>query len=219
MKKQLNENLKVFENGFGDSDYWLIADVIKGIYTSDGSMAVILDFERVLDELDIYSYRNWRYGELVEGPDIGRYSVTCVFLWPYKLMPDPRAALRLTSLDCTVEYKQEKMKIPEKITNPGDFRPGTHKARLIEKDVWLIRITMPKDLMQDIKTGSLELEDQSVDLADLEDAYEEDLDKKQNMQNNGQQQTQTQQVPTPGMLGAPAGQGTGVGAMPGAPGL
>ena len=50
-------------------------------------------------------------------------------------MPDPRAGLRLTSLDCTVEYKQDKMKIPQKITNPGDFRAGTHKARMIEKDI------------------------------------------------------------------------------------
>ena len=76
--------IKVFENGFGDNDYWLIADVIKGIYTSDGSMAVLLDFERVLDELDIYSYKNWRFGELVEGPDVSRYTVTCIFSLPGK---------------------------------------------------------------------------------------------------------------------------------------
>lgn len=205
--------IKVFENGFGDNDYWLIADVIKGIYTSDGSMAVLLDFERVLDELDIYSYKNWRYGELVEGPDVGRYAVTCIFLWPYKLMPDPRAGLRLTTLDCTVEYKQDKMKIPEKITNPGDFRPGTHKARMIEKDIWLVRITMPKDLMQDIKTGSLELEDQSVDLADLDDAYEEDLDKEQSQIDQTASQNLASEAPMPGSLGAPPGQGTGVGTM------
>ena len=210
--------VKVFENGFGDNDYWLIADVIKGIYTSDGSMAVLLDFERVLDELDLYSYRNWRFGELVEGPDVSRYTVTCIFLWPYKLMPDPRAALRLTSLDCTVEYKQDKMKIPEKITNPGDFRPGTHKARMIEKDIWLVRITMPKDLMQDIKTGSLELEDQSVDLADLDDAYEEDLDKEQNQTSTPGQDALAPGLPQPGSLGAPPGQGSGVGGL-GAPAL
>lgn len=205
--------IKVFENGFGDSDYWLIADVIKGIYTSDGSMAVLLDFERVLDELDIYSYKNWRYGELVEGPDIGRYAVTCIFLWPYKLMPDPRAGLRLTSLDCKVEYKKDKMKIPEKITNPGDFRPGTHKAKLIEKDIWLVRIIMPKDLMQDIKTGSLEIEDQAIDLADLEDAYEEDLDKEQNQTSQVEQQNLAAPVGMPGDLGAPPGVGAGVGAL------
>jgi hypothetical protein len=117
-----------------------------------------------------------------------------------------------------VEYKQDKMKIPEKITNPGDFRPGTHKARMIQKDIWLVRITMPKDLMQDIKTGSLELEDQSVDLADLDDAYEEDLDKEQNQTGTSAQDALTPGVPQPGSLGAPPGQGSGVGGL-GAPAL
>jgi hypothetical protein len=117
-----------------------------------------------------------------------------------------------------VEYKQDKMKIPEKITNPGDFRPGTHKARMIEKDIWLVRITMPKDLMQDIKTGSLELEDQSVDLADLDDAYEEDLDKEQNQTAQPGQDALAPGLPQPGALGAPPGQGSGVGGL-GAPGL
>jgi len=35
---------KFFDN---DVDYWRVADTIKGIYTSDGSIATLLDFERV----------------------------------------------------------------------------------------------------------------------------------------------------------------------------
>lgn len=208
-KTQLTENSKIFDNGFGDNDYWLIADTIKDIYLSDGSMATILDFERVLDDLDIYAYKNWAYGELVEGPDIGRYSVTCVFMWPYKLMPDPRAARRLTSLDCQVEYKQTTMDIPVKITNPSDFRPGTHKAKLELVDIWLIKITMPKDLMDDIRTGSLELEDQTIDLEDLDSAYDEDLDKDANKTGGqaGQSLAPVQQPGAPSLGGpfAPGG--------------
>jgi len=49
-------------------------------------------------------------------------------------------------------------------------------------------------LMSDIRTGSVELEDQDIDLADLDDAYEQDLDQDsyQNDQqaNNAQQQLQ-----------------------------
>jgi hypothetical protein len=61
-------------------------------------MSTLLDFERVLDEADLYAYKNWLLGELVQGPDIGKYSVTCVFMWPYKLMPDPRGAKRLATI-------------------------------------------------------------------------------------------------------------------------
>ena len=71
------------------------------------------------------------------------------------------------------------MKIPMKVENPSDYRPGTHKARLIEQKIWLVEITMPKTLMSDIRTGSVELEDQDIDLADLDDAYEQDLDQEE----------------------------------------
>jgi hypothetical protein len=218
MTQYLTENSKIFDNGFGDNDYWLIADVIKDIYLSDGSMATIMDFERVLDDLDMYAYKNWAYGELVEGPDIGRYTVTCVFMWPYKLMPDPRAARRLTSLDCQVEYKQTTMEMPVKITNPGDFRPGTHKAKLEVADIWLVKIVMPKDLMDDIRTGSLELEDQTIDLEELDSAYDEDLDQDANKTGEQGGQSLAPQnpfgapgslPPAPGGLGAPPVPGPG----------
>ena len=38
---------------------------------------------------------------------------------------------------------------------------------------------MPKTLMNDIRTGSIELEDQSIDLEELDSAYEEDLDQQE----------------------------------------
>jgi hypothetical protein len=45
--------------------------------------------------------------------------------------------------------------------------------------VWLVEIEMPKSLMADIRTGSIELEDQDIDLEDLDSAYEEDLDQQE----------------------------------------
>lgn len=83
------------------------------------------------------------------------------------------------------------MQVPIKITDPSDYRPGTKKARLGEAKIWLVEITMPKTLMSDIRTGSIELEDEEIDLADLDDAYEQDLDKdevKNDEQNNEQAQ-------------------------------
>ena len=178
------------------ADYWLVAENIKDIYMSEGSLLTLLDFERVLDELDLYAFKNWQLGELVQGPEVGKYKVGCVFLWPEKLMPDPRGARRLLPFDCEIKFKKTTMKIPIKIEDPDDFIPGTHKARLIEKKVWLVEIVMPKSLMTDIRTGSVEMEDQVLDLEDLDSAYEEDLDKeefKQDDQENDQQQQQQQQ--------------------------
>jgi hypothetical protein len=166
----------IFKDG---ADYWQISKNIQDIYLSEGSLLNLLDFERVLDEFDLYAFKNWQFGELVEGPDISKYKVGCIFMWPEKLMPDPRGAKRLLAFDVDVNFMKKKMKIPVKIQNPSDYRPGTHKAKMMEKWVWLVEIIMPKALMDDIRTGSVELEDQEIDLQELDDAYDEDLDKEQ----------------------------------------
>jgi hypothetical protein len=173
-------NSKLDSEIFKDhADYWMVADNIKNLYMSDGSLLTLLDFERVLDELDLYAFKNWQLGELVAGPEVSKYKIACIFMWPEKLMPDPRGARRLLPFDCTIKYKKTTIKIPIKIEEPDDFVPGTHKARLVEKKVWLVEIVIPKALMNDIRTGSIEMEDQSIDLEDLDSAYQEDLDQEE----------------------------------------
>ena len=184
----------IFKDG---SDYWQVAENIRDIYLSEGSLLTLLDFERVLDELDLYAFKNWQIGELVQGPTIGKYSVSCIFMWPENLMPDPRGGRRLLPFDCDVKYKKTNMKVPMKIEDPSDYRPGTKKAKLVEKKIWLVEITMPKALMSDIRTGSVELEDQDIDLADLDDAYEKDLDQDSYQSDEQAQNAQQQQLQQP----------------------
>jgi hypothetical protein len=183
---------ELFKDG---SDYWQVADNIRDIYMSEGSLLTLLDFERVLDELDIYAFKNWDIGELVEGPVVTKYRVSCIFMWPKNLMPDPRGGRRLLPFDCEVKYKKTTIKIPIKINDPSDYQPGTHKARIVEKPIWLVEIVMPKSLMSDIRTGSIELEDQDIDLEDLDSAYEEDLDKEEFKQDGSEQQAQPGAAP------------------------
>ena len=186
------------------TDYWQVADNIRDIYMSEGSLTTLLDFERVLDEVDIYAFKNWEIGELVAGPEIGKYRVTCTFMWPKNLMPDPRGARRLLPFDCNVEYQKKEIKIPIKINDPSDYRPGEKKAKLMTKEVWLVEITMPKALMNDIRTGSIEMEDQDIDLDELDRAYEQDLDKEANQSEEQAQDAQQSLQQQPGQQPAPA---------------
>jgi hypothetical protein len=69
------------------------------------------------------------------------------------------------------------------------------------KKVWLVEITMPKALMNDIRTGSIEMEDQDIDLDELDQAYEQDLDQEENQsdaQAQNAQQSLQQQSAAPG---------------------
>jgi hypothetical protein len=160
-----------------DTDYWAIAETIKDIYMSDGSLTTLLDYEGVLDEVDLYAFKNWSLGELVEGPTVERYTVSCTFMWPAHLMPDPRGARRLLPFDCVVKWRKTKMKVPKKIESEEDYREGgIKKGKLTEMPIWLVEITMPKDLIADIRSGSIELEGQEIDLEELDLGYEEDLD-------------------------------------------
>lgn len=184
-------------------DYWQVADNIRDIYMSTGSLVTLLDFERVLDEVDVYAFKNWEIGELVAGPEISKYRVACTFMWPYKLMPDPRGGRRLLSFDCEVNYQQKMIKIPIRIEDPSDYQPGTKKAKIVEKPVWLVEIVMPKSLMQDIKTGSVEMEDQEIDLEELDQAYDEDLDKDEKQNDQQAAQAQAAMAPAAPAMGAP----------------
>ena len=133
-----------------------ILDVIKNLQTiseNNSAFSVLKDFERVLDELDIYVFKNWLEGELVMGPDISRYSVKCTFMWDSKEMPDPEGGKRLSDYGCQVIYKKEHVLIPRKIKSPGDYRPGTKKGKIDAHPVWTVTIDMPKKLMQDVSIG------------------------------------------------------------------
>jgi hypothetical protein len=172
---------------FDDVDFTSIISTVKGIMTSDGSMSTILDFERVLDEADLYAYQNWIKGELVDGPITGRYTVKCTFMWPYKLMPDPSGMKRLANIGCNIKMAKSKLKVPIHVKSSDDFIPGSHFPKMVEKQVWFVQIEIPKDLMNEIKEGTIDLADQTIDLDDIDQAYEDDLDKENTQQEDAGQ--------------------------------
>jgi len=153
---------------------------VKEIFMSDSALATLLDYERVIDELDVYAFANWKKGELVKGPDYEKYFVTCTWMFPYSLMPDPRGGEQLLNYNCQVTYKKDMLEYPVKPKSPKDFKPGTKIAKTTKVPIWLVTITMPKSLMDDIEKGSVEIEDENIDLEDVNQAYETGADETEN---------------------------------------
>ena len=148
-----------------------VLEVIKNIeeiYRSDMAFTVLKDFERVIDDLDIYVYDNWADGEIVSGPKISKHWVTCAFMWDLDKMPDPMGGKRLLDYDCKVTYKKDKIIKPRKIRQPGDVRPGTKKGKLDKLPIWLVTIIVPKQLMKNIYSGYKMNQDYSKDPATSE---------------------------------------------------
>lgn len=192
--------------------YWInnyimpanIKDIIentKDIFMTDSAVVTLMDFERVIDELDVYAFAHWKQGELVEGPVYEKYFVTCTFMWPYKLMPDPDGGKRLLEYGCEVRYKEDMLEYPVKVKTPSDFKAGTKMPEMAKTPVWLVEIVMPKTLMQEIHQGSMELESDTIDVEDIEQSYETGLDDDMYKAEEGQepvgQQPNAAAIPAP----------------------
>ena len=127
-----------------------VLDIIRNVqnlYALGPTLGTLKDFERVLDELDVYVFENWQDGELLEGPKDARHFVTCSFMWPEDKMPDPSGGKRLLDRGCKVTYKKDELLKPRQIKSPGDYRPGTTKGKIDAHPIWIVEIRMPKELI------------------------------------------------------------------------
>ena len=106
------------------------------------------------------------------------------------MMPDPRGGERLLDYDCEVYYSKDSLEYPMKVKNPDDFVPGTKMPKMKKAPIWLVKIVMPKKLIQEIQQGSLDLESATLDLEDIEQAYEEGTDSADSFDQEEQQNVQ-----------------------------
>lgn len=149
---------------------------VKEITESPTVLENLMNFERVLDHLNLYVFANWIDGELVEGPDVEKYWVSCKFMWPYSKMPDPSGGEKLLAYGCKVLYSIDSIKIPVKIETPNDYKPGTAYPKMVKKKIWIVEIEMPQKLIKDIARGSLDLENENIDMENIDSAIDKDID-------------------------------------------
>ena len=168
-------------------------DVIKNIstiYDSNTSLRILKDFERVLDELNLYVFANWENVELVRGPKVSRHWVECAFMWPKDEMPDPLGGKRLLDYNCKITYAKDTFAKPRKIEEPSDIRPNSKKGKMENHPIWIVTIKMPKQLMFEIFKGSVR--GKKDDHVDLESLYG-GIDTEQNMGEESVEMPQNEQ--------------------------
>jgi hypothetical protein len=155
-----------------------IKQTLVGISKGDTILDTLLEFERTLDNAELFAYKNWILGELVEGPAIGRYWYKVVFMYPMDLMPDPNGGLRLTKLGAKVNFRKGVFKRPTKVRGPQDWAdPETKRAKMVESEIWLVTIELP---MKYINRGLEQTDDiiqKDIDQtnAELADAFDEEM--------------------------------------------
>ena len=159
------------------TDLDAIKKTLVGISQGNDVLDTLLEFERTLDNAEIFAYRNWIMGELVEGPEIGRYWYKTVWMYPYSLMPDPEGGLRLTKLGAKVNFRKGTFNRPVKVEGPEDWvDPQTKRAKMQKSKIWLVTIELPMKYINRGLEQADEIIQQDIENtnAELADAYEED---------------------------------------------
>jgi hypothetical protein len=156
-----------------------LKQTLDHLVDSSSDLNVLLEFEEVLDNLHIYAYKNWEYGEILAGPDVSRYWITVSLLYPYKLMPDPDGALRLIKHGARVFFKKDTLLEPVKITRPEDLGPteprsGKRKPKMKKSDVWVVTIEMPRDFVSEFESSKITINGIDINLDEVDSAYDSD---------------------------------------------
>tara|TARA_B100000900_G_scaffold56281_1_gene42068 strand:- start:2148 stop:2678 length:531 start_codon:yes stop_codon:yes gene_type:complete len=161
-----------------------LKDTLDNLVDSSSDLNVLIDFEEVLDNLNIYSYKNWEYGEVIAGPEVTKYWVTVTLMYPYKLMPDPDAAMRLIKHGARVFYGKDTFIEPIKITSPDDLMPedenGKRKPKRLKKPIWLVTIEMPRQFVSEFDSNKITINGMDIDMSEVEGAYDSDYDNEMN---------------------------------------
>jgi hypothetical protein len=152
----------------------MLNDSIKSISESNTLLDMLLEFEKTLDSLDLYAFKNLQKGELLEGTTLGRHFVNIKLMYPKSEMPDPEGAKRLMARDCLVKYTKESLLRPRKVQTYADVtseaKPDgrtVYKPKSESSPVWVVSIDMPRRYVDEFNKDVVEVD--SEKMVDLED--------------------------------------------------
>ena len=160
-------------------------DIIKQLdknINRNSALDVLLQVDSVLDSLNIYAYKNWIEGEIVDGPQIERYWLTVTLMYPHKLMPDPAGAERILAKGGKVFLAKDELITAAKLVTPDDVadepderRPDMPAAKKIKRPIWLVTLELPRNFLDSMTSDKVKIDDLSIDTQTVEDAYDDGL--------------------------------------------
>jgi len=160
-------------------------DIIKQLdknINRESALDVLLEIDGVFDNINLYAYKNWIEGEIVDGPHIERYWITLTLMYPHKLMPDPDGAMRIVKNGGKVFFAKEKLITAAKLETPDDIdhegddrRPGQPAAKKLKRPVWLVTVELPRSFIDAMSSDKVQVDDVSIDTNAVEDAYDDGL--------------------------------------------
>lgn len=124
-----------------------ISGNIQKLFDEDGLQDILLSVEEYLDNMDLYVFKNWISGEIVEGPVVSKYWVEITLKYDMDKMPDPRGAYLFHNQGTKVQIRRDSQLVARDVREPGDMDPETGKQRMDEVPVLLVKFSIPRRLV------------------------------------------------------------------------
>ena len=168
----------------------MLNDHVRKVSETNSLLDMLLEFEKFLDDTNLYAYKNWIKGELIEGPIVQRHYVTIKLMYPKAEMPDPYGAKRLFARECMVKFTEDTLVRPMKVKSFDDVTIETRpdgsvkrRARSVSEPVWVVEIKLPRKYVDEFNTEQLEADENNyVDLESMN--AETQIAQEQDMQQN-----------------------------------
>lgn len=171
---------------------------INRLDDSNSLVDVLIQLENFLDNLDIYVFKNWFDGEIVDGPIIKKYWVGMVLLYPYEKMPDPEAALILEKHGAKIKFSLRNIEDTNVTRNALDLpaigqitdieggqgvygdNSVTNNSRQVPKisNVWIVEIMVPRIFIDELNALDIDVYDETSE--DDVDMTQNKIDQEQN---------------------------------------
>ena len=146
----------------------ILNDQIKRVSETNTLLDMLLEFEKTLEDIDVYAYRNWDLGEVLEGPNMSRHFITVSLMYKLDEMPDPAGAKRLMEKDCLVKYRKDTLISPIKVKTFDDVETDIradgsvrHRAKTKSQPVWVVEIKMPRRYVDEFNSDIVEADEDS----------------------------------------------------------
>jgi hypothetical protein len=161
-----------------------IAATISGVKSNRNTLSLLLEFQGVLDDLNVFAYENWIKGEVIKGPIISKYWIEVFLMYAEQDMPDPEASDRLTKHGCYVFYQRDTLTSNVKVKKVDTSKAGKKVPKTQEMTVFVVKVVMPRHLLTDYNVKKISAMSGEIDLDDVVDAYDQGLDVDRNARNN-----------------------------------
>jgi len=149
-------------------------EALKRLDDSPDLVDIMVSIEDYFDTSNLYVFKNWMDGELIDGPYVEPYWIRVSFKWPYKCMPDPTGGLRLTQHGTKIFFRIAHENVPQPVKSKTDYQPGTVKPKILPEKIWVVEFLIPRRFIEEIEDKVLDLYSERTD--DIDSAQDSKID-------------------------------------------